>query len=943
MSKSSASRKFTPAGSSVLGWSVLGWSVAVAVVAALGVTGFASPRAHSGSATAKAPAPSAEQRGRVGASLGALPLAFEANQGQTDPQVKYMARGNGYTVFLTADETVFAMNSQTSPSHLSGGLGLSGASRRAARIGKQTTSAIYMKPVGGNSHPQIAAGQELPGHTNYFVGSDPSKWQQGVKQFAAVSYHDVYPGVDMAFHGQQRQLEFDFIVAPCANPDRIAMGFSGARKLSIDASGNLLLSSDAGDVVLHKPMAYQEKDGKRELVEAAFDVKSMREAAFRLGAYDHRRELVIDPSLSYATYVGGASEDEAFAIALDGSGNAYVTGQTKSLSFPLVGGKPAGPFFNVFVTKVSSSGTAFGYTDIFAATGGGGNCSASGTGNCSGNAITVDSSGNAYVAGAATAGFPILSGFQTSFGGGSSDAFVLKLNSSGTLVYSTFLGGSGSDNANAIAVDSAGNAYIAGETHSSDFPLKSAIQSTHSGDDAFVTKLDSAGTTLGYSTYLGGSTGNLATGIAVDGSGNAYVTGITVSSIFPTTSGVVQTTAGGADDSFVTEVKADGSAWVYSTYLGGSGTDDALGIAVDSAGEAYVTGSTNSTNFPTANAAQNALGGSSATNVFVTKLNAGATKLVFSTYYGGSLDDAGTGIALDAFGDAYVTGRTTSSSYPVGGAFQNSLSGTSDAFVTEFSNTGFVVYSSFLGGTGTENDALLGSDAQGPIGAIAVDSTSNAYLAGATASSTGAGFPISAGAAQLLYGGGVDGFVAKVGAAPADFSVAVSPTSVSTTSGQTTSAVTVTVSSVNSSYGQAVTLSCGSLPSKAVCHFSPASVTPGASAVTSSLTIATNGASSSSMLAPSTNRGMGMLYAMFLPIGGIALLGVRNNSRRKRLFGFLLLGVILMGLLVLPACGGGGGGGGGGGNNTPPGSYNITVSGQGGGATHSAPLALTVN
>jgi hypothetical protein len=941
LSNPSASKKFTPAG-----WVVLGSIVAVA---ALAVVGTARVRTHSGSARAKpaaaapvqSPALSADGRGRVRASLSTLPLAFEANQGQTDPQVKYMARGNGYTIFLTANDTVFALQSpsQTAPSRVSGKQGLLQDKTAPEAVAKDQTAAIHMHLVGGNAQAQIAPGSQLPGVTNYYIGSDRSKWQAGVKQYAGVAYRDVYPGVNMAFHGEQRQLEFDFIVTAGASPAPINLGFSGTRKIATDAAGNLLLSSTVGDVVLRKPVAYQERYGKRQFVSAEFVQKTNNKVGFALGPYDRSRELVIDPSLSYATYVGGASEDEAFAIALDGSGNAYVTGQTKSLSF---NGKPAGPTFNVFVTKVNSNGTAFGYTDIFAATGVAGNCSASGTGSCSGNAIAVDSTGNAYVAGTATAGFPTLSGFQTSFGGGGSDAFVLKLNSSGTLMYSTFLGGSGSDNANAIAIDGSGNVYVAGETHSTDFPIKApAIQSSNAGGDAaFVTKLDSTGMSLGYSTYLGGSGGNLATGIALDSSKNAYVTGITISSDFPTTSGVVQATAGGADDGFVTEVKADGSAWVYSTYLGGSGADDALGIAVDSAGEAYVTGSTNSTNFPTANAAQNALGGSSATNVFVTKLNAGATALVFSTYYGGTLDDAGAGIALDSFGDAYVTGTATSSNYPVtsgGGA----LSGTSDALVTEFSNTGFVVYSSFLGGSGTENQELVASNITGPFGAIAVDSSSNAYLAGITASTTG--FPItSSGVAQPNYGGGAtDGFVAKVGAAPADFSVAVSPTTASTTSGQPTSAVTVTVSSVNSSYGQAVALSCGSLPSKAVCHFTSASVTPGSSAATSSLTIATNGASSSSKLTPDTNRGLTMFYAMFLPVG-IALLGVGNRSRSKRLFGFLLPGVILMGLLMLPACGSGSGGGGGG-NNTAPGVYRITVSGQGGGATHSAPLTLTVH
>jgi hypothetical protein len=937
VSKPSASNKFMPAG-----WVVLGCTVALATAAAIGLAGSASLRAHRASAPAQpvsvaaqqTPALSADQRGRVQASMGKLPLAFEANQGQTDPQVKYMARGNGYTVFLTANETVFAMSSQASPSRLSGRLGLRATSRTVATT-KQAPAAIYMKPVGGNSHPQIASGRELTGRTNYFIGNDPSKWQQGVKQYATVSYRDVYPGVDMAFHGQQRQLEFDFIVAPGANPGRITMGFTGARKLSVDASGDLLLASAAGDVVLHKPVAYQEKDGKRELVEAAFDLKNNREAAFSLGAYDHQRELVIDPSLSYATYLGGAGEDEAFAIALDGSGNAYVTGQTNSLAFD---GKPAGPTFNVFVTKVNSAGTAFAYTDIFAATGGGTNCSASGTGSCSGNAIAVDGSGNAYVAGSATAGFPASVG-QMSFGGGKSDAFVLKLNSSGTLVYSTYLGGNGTDVANAIATDGSGNAYVAGSTQSSNFPLsQSAIQSTFNGNnEAFVTKVSSTGSSLVYSTYLGGSNPNLATGIALDSSNNAYVAGITDSSDFPTTTNVVQPTFGGVEDGFVTEVKADGSAWVYSTYVGGSGTDDALAIAVDAAGEAYVTGSTNSTNFPTANAAQNALGGSSATNVFVTKLNAGATARVFSTYYGGTLDDVGTGIALDAFGDAYVTGKATSSNYPVtSGAFQSSLSGASDALVTEFSNTGFVVYSSYLGGTGTENE--LSPAPQSGIGAIAVDSTSNAYVAGATESTTG--FPASAGAAQASYGGGPnDGFVAKVGAAPADFSVAVSPTTASTTPGQPTSAITVTVSSVNASYGQAVALSCTGLPTGAGCDFTSTPLTPTRSVATTSLTITTTGATAA------MNGSSKIFYALWLPIVGLSLVGMRfssTDSRRKRLLGFLLLGLVMALLFLLPACGGSSNGGGCSGC-TPAGSYTVTVSGAGGGTTHSAPFKLTVN
>ncbi len=284
--------------------------------------------------------------------------------------------------------------------------------------------------------------------------------------------------------------------------------------------------------------------------------------------------------------------------------------------------------------------------------------------------------------------------------------------------------------------------------------------------------------------------------------------------------------------------------------------------------------------------------------------------MVFSTYYGGSLDELGTGIAVDAFDDVYVTGRTTSSGYPTAGsAFQTSMSGTSDAFITEFSNTGFVVYSSFLGGTGTENSSLGGSNSNGPTGAVAVDASSNAYLGGATASTTGFPVTLPLPCCGADAGGLSDGFVAKVGAAPADFSVAVSPTNASATSGQSTSAITVTVSSVNSIYGQAVSLSCGGLPAKAVCHFSPSSVTPGASAQTSSLTIATNGASSASLMQNGNSK---VFMAMFLPILGMTLLGVGISPRRRKVLGFLLLGLVLSGVMILPACGGSNGGGGGG-------------------------------
>jgi hypothetical protein len=367
-----------------------------------------------------------------------------------------------------------------------------------------------------------------------------------------------------------------------------------------------------------------------------------------------------------------------------------------------------------------------------------------------------------------------------------------------------------------------------------------------------------------------------------------------------------------------------------------------LGIAVDSSGEAYITGNTDSSSFPTLNPVQATLKGP--TDAFITKLKADGSGLVFSTYFGGTLDESGTGIALDSFNDVYVTGRTSSSDFPASGTpFQGSLSGTSDAFVTELSNSGFVVYSSFLGGAGTEN-SLGGVASAVPLGAVAVDSTSNAYLAGDTNTPTGGGFPVTPSAFQTTYHGATDAFVAKVGAAPADFSVAISPASISTTSGQTTPAITVTVSSVNAAYGSAVTLSCGGKPSKAGCNFIATAVTPGTAVVTSNLTISTNGTPGNGMLTPPLSRRSQIFYALLLPIGGLALFGVGLGSGGKKLHGFCLLTLVVTGLLVLPACGGGsGGGGGGGGSNTPPGTYTITVSGAANGVTHSQQLTLKVN
>jgi hypothetical protein len=916
--------------------------VAIAVVMAGALFSFSAARRR-GPGVGSVPSVSSAgnsvpqmQSQTIQAKFAALPLAFEENEGQTDPQVKYTARANGYTLFLTDRGAVFSFHSKSA--------GESGRIRRVSdgikprsKAQKGSSAVVRMKLVNQNAEAQPEAADLLPGKTNYYLGSDPAKWRTGVSRFGRVSYKGVYPGVDLAYYGQQSKLEFDFIVAPGASAAPIGLAFNGAKGIATDDAGNLVICTAAGDVVLHKPVAYQLQEGFRQSIDARFERNARNQVGFHLGRYDHSRELVIDPSIVYATYLGGSSEDEAYGIAVDATG-AYITGATDSPNFP--GPIAAGSNLDAFVTKLDPNGALIYSTLIGGNTGNGVNL---------GLGIAVNSTG-AYVVGNTTSSNflpPTIIGSV-----GPQNVFVAKLNNStGASVWLARIGGTGGDSGTTIAVDSTGAAYIGGATTSTDFPVTGpAIQTANAGNgDGFYAKLNASGTSLDYADYIGGSSGDLVTGIGLDSSNNAYVTGITVSSNFPVTSGSFLTTqAGTGDNAFVAAVKADGSALIYSTYLGGSvsggsDTTDAYAIAVDSAGEAYVTGDTNSTVFPTLTPVQASLKGGH--DVFITKLNTAGTALLFSTYFGGTLDDLATGIALDSLNDVYVTGTTLSTDYPVSGSpFQTSSGGGYDAFVTELSNTGFTVYSSYLGGTSNENSVQVPGDIIPELGAVAVDASSNAYLAGATDSTSG--FPVTASPLLSTFQGGIaDGFVAKVGAAPADFSVSVSPATISVTSGQTTTTITVTVSSVNSPFGSAVTLSCGAKPTNAACNFSALSVTPTGTVATSNLTISTNGSTGNGMLSPPMSR-RAFFYAMLMPLGGLGMLIAGSRSGKKKLLAGIALFCVLAMLMVLPACGGsssnGGGGGGGGGTNTPTGTYSLTVSGASGSVTHSAPLTLTV-
>ncbi|MBW3624591.1 MAG: SBBP repeat-containing protein, partial [Armatimonadetes bacterium] len=586
-----------------------------------------------------------------------------------------------------------------------------------------------------------------------------------VPTYARVRYQSVYRGIDLVYYGKGQQLEYDFIVDPGADPDRIRMKFTGMQAMHLDARGDLILKTAGGEIRQRRPVVYQKLKGGRKAIPGRYVLKGRREVGFKLGRYEKSKPLVIDPVLAYSTYLGGEGAEVGNGIAVDSDGSAYVTGVTRSLGFPTkdpfqpnrTHSSPFADDYEVFVTKLNASGNTLLYSTYLG-----------GMGAEEGHAIAVDASGSAYVKGWTTStDFPNKNAFQPAIANKQDqqplDGFVFKLNPAGSaLLYSTYLGGSEEDNRRGsdIAVDASGQAYVTGQTSSPDFPIQNAFQTTLRGaSDAFVTKLNADGTSLLYSTYLGGnvccggvnrSRGDEESyGIAVDASGNAYVAGKTYSADFPTKNAYqsrlidLVNTYVVRGDAFVSkfDTAASGAdSLVYSTYLGGTHRDEARGIAVDAGGNAYVTGVTNSGDFPTKNAlkatyeGQIGFGGGDFSEAFLAKLNPEGKDLFFSTFWGGGADDAGNGIALDGEGDVYVTGETNSTNFPVRSAIQPGLDIRRgfcgdflcpDAFITKFHVEGSDYrYSTYLGGEMEETGR-----------AIAVDAPGNAYVTGWTSSS----------------------------------------------------------------------------------------------------------------------------------------------------------------------------------------------------------------
>lgn len=772
-------------------------------------------------------------RNVVLSDYGKLPLSFEVNRGQSDVHVKFLSRGRGYTLFLTANEAVISLRKPASQSPKQKSLSAGALDQPQTHSAIEVT--VLRMQLAGAKTSRAAAAQELPGKVNYFIGNDPSKWRTNVPTYAEVKYEGVYPGVDLVYYGNQGQLEYDFVVAPGANPNRIRLNLHSAKELRVDKYGDLVLAEEGGQVRFQKPIAYQEIDGDKRPVDASYVLASDRKITFQIGDYDRTHPLVIDPVLLYSTYLGGDNVDEGNGIAADASGNAYVTGGTESFDFPTVNAFEStngGAALDGFVTKFNPSGFVLYSTFL----GAGANTVNPAT------AIAVDGSGNAYVTGGTNSStFPTFNALQPTLGG-SNNAFVAELNSSGSaLVFSTYLGGSGSDGGNGIAVSASGNVYVTGFTSSTNFPTANALQPAlggPNGENAFVVELKPSGAGFVYSTYLGGGNGHdYGTALAIDSSGNTYVTGIANSTNFPTVNPFQPTKKGSAvQDAFVSKLNPTGSALVYSTYLGGSGSvggsDSGAGIAADASGNAYVTGTTYSTDFPTTpNAYQPALAGNS-TNAFITKFNPTGA-LVYSTYFGAV--DQSKAIAVDSSGNAYVTGFTTSSNFPTANAIQpNLIGGFGNAFVSVLDASGSgLLFSTYLGGSGNR---IGGGDAGQ---AIAVDAPGNIYLTGGTGS---ADFPTK-NAFQSAPGVGnhISGFVSKISSAsgntptstalvssldPSDFSQSISFTATVTAqvSGTPTGAVTF--------MDGATSLGVATLNASAQTTLTTASLAPGTHSIT---------------------------------------------------------------------------------------------------------------
>jgi hypothetical protein len=687
-------------------------------------------------------------------ALQQLPIRFEPNVGQSDPRVRFLARGRGYGIFLTATGPVLAL---------------------AGSDDGTPSRAVHVNLVGSAPSPSIEAVDRLAGVTNFY-GGDPSRWRAGVPGYARVAYRGLYPGVDLVFHGQERALEYDFVVAPGADPRAVRLAFDGADSLALDADGDLVVGVGGGAIEQRRPVVYQQIDSARREVPARWVLEGDHSVRFEVAAYDATRPLVIDPVvIAWSTYLGGvpgpgpmASYEGVHGIAVDAAtGDVVAVGQTPGVGFPNPDPSHAvSGALDAYVVRIDATGTSVTYTTFLG-----------GPSTESADAVAVDAHGNAFVMGTGSQGFPVLNAAQPMPAGGG-DVFVASLDAAGRLRFSTFLGGSSSEGTGGqIAVDPNGRVIVTGYTRSTDFPTTPGAYDRSCGTDgtcnvtaygygyadAFVASYSADGA-LDYATYLGGERDDYGTAVTVDADGRAYVVGGSESLRFPWIDFLPASPPGiYHSQAFVSRLSADGSQLLDSTLLGGGNDEGAAGVAVDRDGYVVLAGSTDSTDLPLVNPIQSELHGI-VSDVFVAKLDLDADELLFATYLGGDEGnyvngDVAAGMALDANGFVYLAGQTSADDFPLVEPRQGNRRGW-DAFVAKLdTETPALLYATILGG---DNPHFADDVAY----AIAVDANGDAYVGGMTGSRD---FPVEHAIQPQHTADQFDGFLTKLALVPQQF------------------------------------------------------------------------------------------------------------------------------------------------------------------------------
>jgi hypothetical protein len=1003
--------------------------------------------------------------GRQHISVGqtGLPLVFERNTGQFPLEARYIGREPGYNLVLTRKGALLEFRDEKDVNravceHLpakenSPAPALPIMSRTSCSVASLQT--VELELAGANREALPVGKKALLSYSNYIIGNDPNGWHTRSPHFAEVWYPEVYPGVDLAFYGKGDKLEYDFVVAPRARADRIQFSITGvSQDVREERNGDLIIYANKKTLLMRKPVVLEGdtcsharefestrgKGGCRVLTGGRFRLSRKRgvptSISFVLPHYDHTKTLVIDPVVSfstlfggnlgtgasgiqvdsagdiyilgstnstnlggtsafqpslagdsdafvaklsadgsqliYVTYLGGSKAEFPHGMAVDSSGNVYVTGQTYSSDFPIdhafQSNNSSGA--GAFVSKLSPDGTTLLYSTYL-----GGRLSGSG------QSIALDNSDEPVVVGWTYANdFPTLNPIQSVHAAdqGNTDAFVTKLNAQGTaLVFSSYIGGNAGDLGQGVAIDTSGNIYVAGITSSSDFPTTGgSFQSTYTASsegNSFITKLNPTGSELSYSTYLAGSQ---AAGVAVNAAGNAFVTGLAGISGFPTTAGAFQTSVSTVvlnTHAFVSELNATGSSLVYSTYIAGSDIDSANAIAVDKMGNAYVTGVTHSQDFPLQAPVQ-ASKFPSVPAAFVSMLNPSGSNLVFSTYLGGGADgygdQQGYGIAVDGSGNIYAAGETTTPGFPIVNAIQSALTGSGDAFIVKFlyepapvlsfSSSTLSFSAEVVGVASPQQDITVTNTGGAPLMVSSIASVGDFSATNTCSSSIAAGancriqvvftptqFGTRTGQLSIASNATIVPQTISLTGSGQDFSLMGSPGTNTVTAGK---AATYTLNvSPNGGFNQKVSFTCTGAPNGAVCTVSPASVTPdGTNAIATSVTVTTRASSAS--LTPGSpawrdSRGNSLALALMLPVGALWLAGVITLRRFRA---FIMVFFACVALASMGACGGGGSsasaGGGGGSPGTPSGSYSITVTGtSAGGDSHGAIFNLIVN